>query len=141
MSSHPILTYTTLHSCLISLRLRDIDISGLVAHIDLFAVEAPPSSSRYSTQSSHSQSPTHNDDGHPIILPQDSSSHNTQLEGDSAPPNIGSTCTNAVFGSSFVHGVQMDWRGEPVVFFVFSDLSVRYEGSFCMRYRCFDLFR
>jgi hypothetical protein len=121
----------------LEIRAEDIDISGLVAHIDMFAVEAPPSSSKYSPQSSHSQSPTHNDDGHHIILPQDSS---TQLEGGSAPPNIGSTCTNAVFGSSFVHGVQMDWRGESVVFFVFSDLSVRFEGYFCMRYRCFDLF-
>lgn len=53
----------------------------------------------------------------------------------------GMACTHALFGSSFVHAVQMDWRGESVVFFVFSDLSVRYEGFFCMRYRCFDLFR
>jgi hypothetical protein len=137
---------TTLHnSCLIvSLSLRDIDISGLVAHIDLFAVEAPPSSSEtpgYSPRSSHSQSPMNNGDTHTIIPPQDSSSRQRILEDDSLPPNIVSTYTNAVFGSSFVHGVQMDWRGEPVVFFVFSDLSVRFEGYFCMRYRCFDLFR
>jgi hypothetical protein len=125
------------------LLLRDIDISGLVAHIDLFAVDAPPSSETpgYSPPPSQSQSPTNNGDGHAIISSQQSPSRHGMQEGGSVPPNILSTCTNAVFGSSFVHGVQMDWRGEPVVFFVFSDLSVRFEGYFCMRYRCFDLFR
>lgn len=117
---------------------REIDISGLVAHIDLFPVEGPPPSSTASSRSS--ESPSGIPDGFPSTPALPHGGQRPKSDGLSLPPNA-TTCTNAVFGSSFVHGVQMDWRGEPVVFFVFSDLSVRFEGYFCMRYRCFDLFR
>jgi len=120
---------------------EDIDISGLVAHVDLFAVKSPPPSSelsRYSPLPYHS--PVNNGDGCIIIPPQRSSSCQQPAEDGSAPPNTISSCTNAIFGSSFVHVIQIDWQGQPMVFFVFSDLSVRFEGPFCMRYRCFDLF-
>jgi len=122
---------------------EDVDISGLVAHVDLFAVEPPPSSSelsRYSPPSSCSKSPMNNGNGHLIIPPQHSSSCHRLVEDGSTPPNTISGCTSAIFGSSFVHGIQLDWQGQPMVFFVFSDLSVRFEGPFCIRYRCFDLF-
>ena len=134
--------YIALRSFFTLLILRDIDISGLVAHVDLFAVKSPPPSSelsRYSPLPYHS--PVNNGDGCIIIPPQRSSSCQQPAEDGSAPPNTISSCTNAIFGSSFVHVIQIDWQGQPMVFFVFSDLSVRFEGPFCMRYRCFDLFR
>jgi len=134
--------YIALHSFFTLLILRDLDISGLVAHVDLFAVKPPPSSSELSTYSPPSyHSPMNNGDGCIIIPPQRSPSCQKPAEDGSAPSNIISSCTNAIFGSSFVHGIQIDWKGQPMIFFVFSDLSVRFEGPFCVRYRCFDLFR
>ncbi|KAG8933348.1 hypothetical protein FRC02_012101 [Tulasnella sp. 418] len=80
----------------------DIDIMGLVAHIDLFPAPDPNSNN-------------------PI-------------------PDTSNSLTTSVFGSSFVHAVHMlDMTGQPVVFFVWADVSVRLEGSFALRYRFFDL--
>ncbi|KAF8323937.1 hypothetical protein DL93DRAFT_56033 [Clavulina sp. PMI_390] len=123
---------------------EDIDISGLVAHVDLFAVEpSPPPTSvpqpplipTASAETPLEQKPLSN-----ITSSAECSVPDRPLASSHPPPGNATLVSSVLFGSSFVHGVQMDWRGEPVVFFVFSDLSVRSEGSFYMRYRCFDLF-
>ncbi|KAF8336330.1 velvet factor-domain-containing protein [Cantharellus anzutake] len=100
----------------------DIDVSGLIAHIDLFPVPPPT-------------------EGQPApSFPPPPVSVDLGFLGPSALSPRPSSPTGSVFGSSFVHAVHMDWRGEPVIFFVFSDVSVRQEGYFCLRYRFFDLF-
>lgn len=128
----------------------DIDISGLVAHIDLFPATPPPelqasSSGRLSTNTTDIRLL------HPSqqqLLPSSASTFYSTPSPLPPGSSLGASdlasttpATQSLFGSSFVHAVHMDWRGEPVVFFVFADLSVRLEGYFRMRYRYFDLFR
>jgi len=125
----------------------DIDISGLVAHLDLFPVPQPTDGAT-STAPAFPPAPSATVNvaylgQPPATFYANTKAQDTQTQHVPSPP-IASTsaapATGALFGSSFVHAVHMDWRGEPVVFFVFSDLSVRLEGYFCLRYRFFDLF-
>ncbi len=120
----------------------DIDVSGLIAQIDLFPV--PPPIEGPLTPVFPPPPPTV-DLGFlgASLSPRSSSLHSQRGFGiPTAPatPSSSIPSTGSIFGSSFVHAVHMDWRGEPVIFFVFSDLSVRLEGYFCLRYRFFDLF-
>lgn len=136
----------------------DIDISGLVAHLDLFPVPPPAEGQSLSSTNLPISPPTVNVGyrGQPSApyfaaaknqevqqLQQQEQEQQQPPETPSSPPIATAPAlpsTGSLFGSSFVHAVHMDWRGEPVVFFVFSDLSVRLEGYFCLRYRFFDLF-
>ncbi|PCH37387.1 hypothetical protein WOLCODRAFT_30510, partial [Wolfiporia cocos MD-104 SS10] len=49
-------------------------------------------------------------------------------------------CTGALAGATFVQSVVLDHKGRRALMFVFSDLAVKLEGSFVLRYRVFDLF-
>ncbi|KAI0774777.1 velvet factor-domain-containing protein [Trametes elegans] len=56
------------------------------------------------------------------------------------PIQESSICTNALSGSTFTQSSVIDYNGEKVITFVFSDLSVKMEGTFVLRYRTFNLF-
>jgi len=49
-------------------------------------------------------------------------------------------CTHALSGTTFVQPVLMELEGKPSLVFAFSDLAVKSEGVFFLRYRYFDLF-
>ncbi|KAA1471979.1 hypothetical protein DENSPDRAFT_838098 [Dentipellis sp. KUC8613] len=51
-----------------------------------------------------------------------------------------SKCTESLAGTTFVQASNLDYKGNKVLMFVFSDLAVKMEGNFILRYRCFDLF-
>ncbi|EJT96651.1 hypothetical protein DACRYDRAFT_25588 [Dacryopinax primogenitus] len=49
--------------------------------------------------------------------------------------------TDKLFGCTVVNAVQIkDLQNNPCSVFVFGDISVRTEGHFVLRYRCFDIF-
>ncbi|KAJ7594204.1 velvet factor-domain-containing protein [Mycena floridula] len=48
--------------------------------------------------------------------------------------------TNDLVGATFVQPSLIDWEGKKSLMFVFSDLAVKTEGNFILRYRVFDLF-
>ncbi|KZT12151.1 uncharacterized protein LAESUDRAFT_754645 [Laetiporus sulphureus 93-53] len=48
-------------------------------------------------------------------------------------------CTADLAGSTVAEAVCMDHKGKTALMFIFSDLSVRKEGSFVLRYRTFDI--
>jgi hypothetical protein len=52
----------------------------------------------------------------------------------------GSKMTCALAGQTFVQPSLVDYEGEKSLMFVFSDLAVKAEGTFILRYRFFDLF-
>ncbi|KAG9103722.1 hypothetical protein FRC06_008579 [Ceratobasidium sp. 370] len=118
-----------------------IDVSGLVAHVDLFPVNPPDKMHYAPAVEESSANPTATSGSHP-------GSHQiTQTTGSQWPDDrvieVDETAslTASVFGSSFVHAVQvLDMSGEQVILFVFADLSVKMEGHFVYRYRSFDLF-
>ncbi|KAG8715396.1 hypothetical protein FRC08_010642 [Ceratobasidium sp. 394] len=120
-----------------------IDVSGLVAHVDLFPIHPPETRHAPAVEES------------PVNPAVASGSHQgshqiTQIAGDQHSQwpvdrvievDEDSKLTTEVFGSSFVHAVQvLDMSGEQVILFVFADLSVKREGHFVYRYRSFDLF-
>ncbi|KZT54287.1 hypothetical protein CALCODRAFT_17345 [Calocera cornea HHB12733] len=50
-------------------------------------------------------------------------------------------CTDKLFGCTVVNAVQIkDLQNHPCSVFVFGDISVRTEGHFVLRYRCFDIY-
>lgn len=57
------------------------------------------------------------------------------------PPTEGDKLTRCLFGEYYSHAASiLDLQGKAVIYFVFSDLSVKLEGLFRPRYRFFDLF-
>ncbi|KAK7460799.1 hypothetical protein VKT23_008728 [Stygiomarasmius scandens] len=70
-----------------------------------------------------------------VIQPSDIVHH---VEG--FPITESSKVTNALVGSTFVMPVAIDYHGKKSLMFVFSDLAVKSEGFFILRYRMFDLF-
>jgi len=52
----------------------------------------------------------------------------------------GTKQTESLAGTTFVQASNLDYKGNKVLMFVFSDLAVKAEGNFILRYRCFDLF-
>ncbi|THU88104.1 hypothetical protein K435DRAFT_680440 [Dendrothele bispora CBS 962.96] len=51
-----------------------------------------------------------------------------------------SSVTTALVGSTYVMPTAIDHKGKKMLMFVFSDLAVKSEGFFILRYRMFDLF-
>ncbi|XP_006455353.1 hypothetical protein AGABI2DRAFT_76149, partial [Agaricus bisporus var. bisporus H97] len=48
--------------------------------------------------------------------------------------------TTCLVGATFVQPVHVELSGQKSIVFVFSDLAVKSEGTFTLRYRIFDLF-
>ncbi|EMD36851.1 hypothetical protein CERSUDRAFT_123888 [Gelatoporia subvermispora B] len=51
-----------------------------------------------------------------------------------------SKCTEALVGATFVQNASVEYKGRSAMMFVFSDLAVKMEGSFILRYRVFSLY-
>ncbi|KAJ3793950.1 velvet factor-domain-containing protein [Lentinula aff. detonsa] len=56
------------------------------------------------------------------------------------PISESSKMTDALVGATFVQPQFIDYDGRRTLIFVFSDLAVKNEGTFLLRYRMFDLF-
>ncbi|KAL0578334.1 hypothetical protein V5O48_003648 [Marasmius crinis-equi] len=56
------------------------------------------------------------------------------------PVYEGMQVTHALVGAKFVQPTPVDWRGQKTLMFVFSDLAVKIEGQFILRYRAFDIY-
>lgn len=124
---------------------EDIETTGLIAHVDLFAVNPPRSAYQQTSQEQPQLDPTPGSSTNPNweAHPQEAGSSHSgpPREEDVIDIDEGAVLTSAVFGSSFVHAVKIqDMVGETVILFVFADLSVKIEGHFVYRYRCFNLF-
>ncbi|KAF7987058.1 hypothetical protein HWV62_199 [Athelia sp. TMB] len=50
-----------------------------------------------------------------------------------------SKCTKSLVGDLYVQSIAIDYEGERVLVFPFTDLAVRLEGYFILRYRVFDI--
>jgi len=107
--------------CEVELSADDIDVSGLIAQIDLFPV--PPPIEGPLTPVFPPPPPTVDLGFLGASLSPISSSLHPQrgfgIPTAPATPSSSIPSTGSIFGSSFVHAVHMDWRGEPVIFFVF----------------------
>jgi len=55
------------------------------------------------------------------------------------PATEGPRAPSALFGSTFVSSVKIEYGGRKVLLFPFSDLSVKSLGTFMLRYRFFDI--
>ncbi|CAE6510805.1 unnamed protein product [Rhizoctonia solani] len=117
---------------------ESIETTGLIAHVDLFAVNPPPGMTFESPEIPTQTLPNNWEAQSPI---QAGGSQQAQRGSDHPlDVNVDAVLTSAVFGSSFVHAVKInDTEGEIVILFVFADLSVKIEGHFVYRYRCFNL--
>ncbi|KAI0666818.1 velvet factor-domain-containing protein [Trametes maxima] len=51
-----------------------------------------------------------------------------------------SKCTPLLSGATFMQTAVVDHNGKKASVFVFSDLAVRMEGTFVLRYRCFNIY-
>ncbi|CAE6484241.1 unnamed protein product [Rhizoctonia solani] len=118
---------------------ESIETTGLIAHVDLFAVN-PPVGMTFEDTEDYLE-PTI-DTGEPQASNHASSSQQgRRISDNSVDVSEDAVLTSAVFGSSFVHAVKInDTEGKMVILFVFADLSVKIEGHFVYRYRCFNLF-
>ncbi|KAB5592674.1 Velvet factor [Ceratobasidium theobromae] len=122
-----------------------IETTGLVAHVDLFAVD-PSRSVRHENstggEKASSEHASPDRDWEPQPSSEPGGSHHVQAKEENVPDiDKAVVLTTSVFGSSFVHAVKVqDMAGETVILFVFADLSVKIEGHFVYRYRCFNLF-
>ncbi|KAK0194237.1 velvet factor-domain-containing protein [Armillaria mellea] len=93
----------------------EVQTAGLMCTVDLFPV-IPPSPEHPLTDIVHRDRHT----GIPILE--------------------SSKMTTSLVGATFVQPNLIDWEGKRQLMFVFSDLAVRQEGQFLLRYRVFDLF-
>ncbi|KAI0700208.1 velvet factor-domain-containing protein [Cytidiella melzeri] len=51
-----------------------------------------------------------------------------------------SKCTDSLSGACFAQSQSLEYHGRKVLMFVFSDIAVRIEGTFILRYRVFNIF-
>ncbi|KZT04936.1 uncharacterized protein LAESUDRAFT_727507 [Laetiporus sulphureus 93-53] len=51
-----------------------------------------------------------------------------------------SKCTTALVGATFVQSAVVEFKGKKALMFVFSDLAVKNEGTFLLRYRVFNIY-
>ncbi|KAH9914102.1 velvet factor-domain-containing protein [Fomitopsis serialis] len=51
-----------------------------------------------------------------------------------------SKCTTDLVGATFVQSSGLEYKGRKALMFVFSDLAVKTEGTFILRYRVFNIF-
>jgi len=55
------------------------------------------------------------------------------------PLTESSKCTEALSGTTFVASSCLDYQSKPALMFIFSDLAVKTEGTYFLRYRVFDI--
>ncbi|TFY59569.1 hypothetical protein EVJ58_g5701 [Rhodofomes roseus] len=86
---------------------------------------------------------------HPIhgdTSPMRGQSHSGPLDPDIVaymgdfPIRESSKCTADLVGATFVQSSGLEYKGKKALMFVFSDLAVKTEGTFILRYRVFNIF-
>ncbi|ELU42353.1 Velvet domain-containing protein [Rhizoctonia solani AG-1 IA] len=98
------------------------ETTGLVAHVDLFAVSPPPGMT-FEPLDDSMQTPS--DDCEKGSCDQGSSSQEDRSDETSLVVDENSVLTSAVFGSSFVNAVKIhDLNGETVILFVFAQHNI-----------------
>ncbi|KAH9888990.1 velvet factor, partial [Cubamyces lactineus] len=128
-------------------------ILGAICHVDLFPVpdDIDPSVNPVTSASAHHI--RQHQDQYTAVLPPihsgPSSSHVHPLTsaGDELVAWIGSfpiheksKYTTMLSGATFMQSAVIDYKGKKTAMFVFSDLAVKIEGTFVLRYRAFTLF-
>ncbi|KXN89706.1 hypothetical protein AN958_05246 [Leucoagaricus sp. SymC.cos] len=140
---------------------EEVQTHGLLCTVDLFPVPAktskdsPPSSTAANPRTSR---PVPTNDGFvhfnpsgpsPIPSLTPSPPYRPQSYGPSDivyyyegiyPLLERSKTTQVLVGATFVQPVLVELSGKKCIVFVFSDLAVKSEGTFTLRYRIFDLF-
>lgn len=118
--------------------------SGFVCHVDLFPVQEPAG---FKGPKPMKQWP----DGtviawprpvHQLDDPTDALEYEALIRSinDEEKDLEDKKCTDKLFGCTVVNAVQIkDLENNPCSVFVFGDISVRTEGHFLLRYRCFDI--
>ncbi|KAF9448437.1 hypothetical protein P691DRAFT_775400 [Macrolepiota fuliginosa MF-IS2] len=140
---------------------EDVQTHGLLCTVDLFPVPAKTSKdSPPSITTSHPRTSktiqtndgfVHFNPSGPTSIPSLTSSppYRPQAYGPSDivhyydgiyPLLESSKTTHSLVGATFVQPVLVEITGQKCVVFVFSDLAVKTEGTFTLRYRIFDLF-
>ncbi|EKM78520.1 hypothetical protein AGABI1DRAFT_92801 [Agaricus bisporus var. burnettii JB137-S8] len=137
----------------------DVLTHGLLCTVDLFRVPVPAKPSKdsppYTAANSRTQKATQTGDGfvhfNPpgLTLTESSPPYHPHSYGS---PDIvnrhdgmyylleSSKNTTCLVGATFVQPVHVELSGQKSIVFVFSDLAVKSEGTFTLRYRIFDLF-
>ncbi|KAI6015040.1 velvet factor-domain-containing protein [Pisolithus orientalis] len=147
----------------------EVQTLGLLCCVDLFPVRAPESAqvsgreprqlSRFtgsldlpqcssSCTPNYHRYPRYDANPHTTSTLNQSGSHENMpaLLSSVTPTNLGSSvteemkCTTSLSGAMFVQPTVIDYDGRRALLFAFSDLAVKVEGYFFLRYRCFDLF-
>ncbi|KAJ6489843.1 velvet factor-domain-containing protein [Mycena sanguinolenta] len=129
---------------------NDLPLTGLLCTVDLFEVpfnlpEPPCSTGNHSSPSTRTQSTDIALDPRYHIR---ATEHNGSLPPDTLtliheyPVTESSKRTASLFGTTFVepHKVTFPDKNQKQIVFTFSDLAVKLEGHFILRYRFFDLF-
>ncbi|KAI0334573.1 hypothetical protein GY45DRAFT_1242165 [Cubamyces sp. BRFM 1775] len=136
-------------------------ILGAICHVDLFPVPDDIDPNASPAPSAHHGRP-HQGPSQPPVLP---GVHNMMsdyayssaaryaaesalgVQGDEVVAWFGafpiyenSKCTAMLSGATFMQSAVIDYRGKKTAMFVFSDLAVKIEGTFVLRYRAFTLF-
>ncbi|KIJ30586.1 hypothetical protein M422DRAFT_783935 [Sphaerobolus stellatus SS14] len=102
-----------------------VEVGGLVCHVDLFAIRPTPYPHLRQVNDGSAAAPTF--DQATLVTPM--------------PPSEDAKVTDSLFGTTFSVASQIKGLdGNEVILYVFSDLSVRTEGLFILRYRMFDIF-
>jgi hypothetical protein len=112
---------------------NEIQLPGLICMVDLFEVPrtvSPLMDSITPSSPNHMCVAGHNPPSDTLVLV------------DGFPVTAGSKRTTALFGSKFIepHKIGLAGRNQKQIIFTFSDLAVRLEGHFILRYRFFDIF-
>ncbi|KAF8478857.1 velvet factor-domain-containing protein [Gautieria morchelliformis] len=104
---------------------EQIEVGGLICHVDLYAIRPTPYP--------HSR-PVGSGEGSSAAPPAPQATLVAPLPAEE------SKVTTSLFGTTFAHASQIKGLdGDEVIFFVFPDLAVRTEGLFILRYRMFDI--
>jgi len=109
----------------------DLRYEGLLCHVDLFP--APESASVTSTASEYNDA-----------LLMDTSEATLPVRADGTAASLiklteGLKCQDRLAGSMFVQANNVPLGVGRALLFVFADLSVKVEGDYILRYRCFDV--
>lgn len=136
----------------------EIQTIGLMSTVDLFPVPNESWTSRSPTQTSFSSSsPTLSNGNENFMFSSPQTSSPTAAQSQASTPNSPSSndiihyvgnhaitesskVTSSLVGATFVQPAIVDYEGKKTIIFVFSDLAVKIEGTFLLRYRVFDIY-
>jgi hypothetical protein len=127
----------------------DVRAEGWVCHVEMFGIDSPQEQLMSSGQAEPSQRSPFS--AAPSVLgqslirmnngePTPETSYATPKAGPVGPERLGQNMTAELRGSTFTQALKIDYDGRKCLVFAFTDLSSTTEGTFVLRYRCFNLF-